>query len=90
MFLIKSLALNTFTGIATNEIRSLIEKCHIQIMKEKIDYIYDVLVFKYFDRFEGFWRCKRGFIMLRSRVAFDVKIIYHATEWLWASLNELK
>ena len=68
MFLIKSLALNTFTGIATNEIRSLIEKCHIQIMKEKIDYIYDVLVFKYFDRFEGFWRCKRGFFRIVGEI----------------------
>ena len=68
MFLITSLALNIFTGIATNEIRSLIEECHIQIMKEQIDYIYDVSVFKYFDRFEGFWRFKRGFFRIVGEI----------------------
>ncbi len=41
LFLIPSLAFNIFTGIAINEIQSLIKDCNIQILKDKIDYIYD-------------------------------------------------
>ncbi len=41
LFTISTLAFNIFTGIAINEIQTLIEHFNIQIMKDKIDYIYN-------------------------------------------------
>ena len=41
IFLISSLALNIFTGIAINEIHEMLKAYNIRIMKDKIDYIYD-------------------------------------------------
>ena len=70
MFLISSLAFNIFTGIAINEIQSLIEDSNIQIMKDKIDYIYDggYSIFIYLDGFERFRRFKKRFFEIVSKV----------------------
>ena len=61
-FLITSLAFNIFTGIAINEIQSLIEDSNIQIMKDKIYYIYDegFSIKTFFERFEKFTKWKRS------------------------------
>ena len=63
MFLITSLAFNIFTGIAINEIQSLIEDSNIQIMKDKIDYIYDggYPISMFFDSYGGFRKFKKWF-----------------------------
>jgi len=45
LFIISTLALNIFTGIAIDEIKSLIADSNIQIMKDKINYIYESSVF---------------------------------------------
>jgi len=46
-FIISTLAFNIFTGIAIDEIRSLIEYSNVQIMRDKITYIYEVKVLKH-------------------------------------------
>jgi hypothetical protein len=58
IFLISSLALNIFTGIAINEIHELLKAYKIRIIKDKIDYIYDggysiFECFKFFSCCEG-------------------------------------
>ena len=73
IFLISSLAFNIFTGIAINEIQSLIKDCNIQIMKDKIDYIYGSghSVFeclKVFDRFQGFEKFEKRFFQVVAKV----------------------
>lgn len=45
MFIMSTLAFNIFTGIAINEIQSLLDDSNAQIMKDKIEYIYDNTVF---------------------------------------------
>ena len=86
MFLITSLALNIFTGIAINEIRSLIEDSNIQIMKDKIDFIYDggYSIFIYMDRFEVFREFKKWFFGMVTKVYrinwFVKKMIFYCTK----------
>jgi len=41
LFIISTLAFNIFTGIAIDEIKSLIADSNVQIMKDKITYIYE-------------------------------------------------
>lgn len=45
MFTMSTLAFNIFTGIAINEIQSLLDDSNVQIMKDKIEYIYENTVF---------------------------------------------
>ena len=42
LFLMSTLIMNIFTGIAINEIQNLINDSNIEIMKDKINYIYDI------------------------------------------------
>ncbi len=42
LFLMSTLTMNIFTGIAINEIQSLINDSNIEIMKEKIEYLNDI------------------------------------------------
>jgi len=45
LFIISTLAFNIFTGIAIDEIKSLIADSNVQIMKDKITYIYENSIF---------------------------------------------
>jgi len=45
LFIISTLAFNIFTGIAIDEIKSLIADSNVQIMKDKITYIYESSIF---------------------------------------------
>ena len=70
LFLMPSLAFNIFTGIAINEIQSLIKDCNIQILKDKIDYIYDGdhSIFELFKHFEVIVRFEKQFYGVVSKV----------------------
>ena len=88
MFLISSLALNIFTGIAINEIQILIERSNIQIMKDQIDYIYDgdYSIFIYLDSFERFRKFKKWFFGKVTKVYVIPKwikgrTVHYCTKW---------
>ena len=85
LFLIPSLAFNIFTGIAINEIQSLMKDCNIQILKDKIDYIYDgYSIFIFFHNFESFEKLENWFFKRVTKV-YNIKslmqrIIYCCTK----------
>jgi hypothetical protein len=70
LFLIPSLAFNIFTGIAINEIQSQIKECNIQILKDKIDYIYDggLSIFELFKHFEVIVKFEKQFYGVVKKV----------------------
>ena len=86
LFLIPSLAFNIFTGIAINEIQSLIKDCNIQILKDKIDYIYDGghSIFEVFDHFQAIQKFKKRFYGVLTQVykikRLKEKISYNCTK----------
>jgi hypothetical protein len=88
IFLISSLALNIFTGIAVNEIQELIDDSYNQIMKDKIDYIYDH--FEVFETLEKYFFVKflRTLIkwLVRKMISFSKK----CRDWLYECVKMRK
>ena len=97
LFLIPSLAFNIFTGIAINEIQSLIKDCNIQILKDKIDYIYDGdhSIFELFKHFEVVVKFEKQFYGVVTKV-YKIKwlkerVIHNCTKcrnWLFACASK--
>ena len=97
LFLIPSLAFNIFTGIAINEIQSLIKDCNIQILKDKIDYIYDGdhSIFELFKHFEVVVKFEKQFYGVVTKV-YKIKwlkerVIHNCTKcrnWLFARASK--
>ena len=93
MFLITSLAFNIFTGIAINEINTLIEDSNIQIMRDKINYIYEdsLSIGKCFDQSPTFTSLRKKFFEIVTKV-YKIKwlkerAIHNCTKfrnWLFA------
>jgi hypothetical protein len=97
LFLMPSLAFNIFTGIAINEIQSLIKDCNIQILKDKIDYIYDGdhSIFELFKHFEVIVRFEKQFYGVVTKV-YKIKwlkgrLVHNCTKcrnWLFACASK--